>query len=1242
MADPKTKLPNPNPFISFTPENRKSTEVKPRTGFGKTIEANLGLRYDIPLQRLELSYQYKDVEEDPNYNAMDDLGDYSMFAQSLYFAKNEEHMAELKNIIDQSTRRRESQANASFGMNLAAGIIDPINFVALPLAGAGVVGSMGRVAVSTALVEGAVGAGQLIADPLMTKQEFAANVVSATVLSATFAGALSLPNAAIIKRTNEANNELFAATRRIENLGDMTPEQIQNALPRDQRPFASLSDAEINQKILEIEAMDDAEVSPMFDATPFKKELGLRGVEDLDINIDDAYNLKSSWFVKSPLFKMVSTPVKRILQAELPTRVKEITLQSFGDNGIVIALNSIGKATPQSAAIRAAVHAGQWVKASDSLLKIWATETNASPATRIDINLSDFSRRASRAKDTYREWLTNVSEKKLLGLEDMTEGERKAASVINKYFKQARENLEENGLINTTKGLKRQVEMIDAEIRMLLPQKSADDAPKTQSDFIIENRIDTLTKKKNLAEDKIRGLPDDPDLPIAPEDFFPRFYDKSVIKARRVEFEAILYKWFEENPYIYRSDDKLSGKLVRVELSTKPEDIKGRVDDTIRKILNENDPLKLENVYLGAGMPKHSKSRGLNIPNKLVTDFMMKDPLAVMKTYSARTDSRIEYTKMFGKDVEGVTVEIELEMLRNGKSEKEINRVLRDYKHMYSRTVGRVLDNPDSLSQKVATVMREAASFSYMGSSGIAAIPDFGRIVMEYEMDSVWKGIQAILDKERLNMTVDEVRMAGEAIDILKGSAHMRLMEDMSNNIDSSDLLSQTRNAFYLLNGLAPLTTLAKQLAGVIDAHQIIDYSIKLGKGQLDDQGVEWLASYGIGKEMAARIARAPYEKTEYGLYMANTEQWVDSIYLPEIEGQQIRLIEANEDGSPVGKTRGDRYIPAFYDNKTKTITFDRDYIEGRMFAEKSWLNPKVEGVDPLPDIFETPKQWSNFVMTHEVMHTRYSAKALGLSKGDTAGYENAINKLALEELKIQKTLKEEDVMQFRAALNSGVLNTIMSGTPADKPIITDGVVYIPMNVASKFGMKEDPRYKGYARIENGLMGLPFQFYSFVLANVNKTVGRMSQGQIKNRAIGSATMMGLAYMSLSLRTPDYIWEDMSPQDRFARSFDMSGIMALYSDLFYTAMHTSLALGGPNISAGFLEPKFNQEPSVADALLGFAGAGPSWTFDMAKGIADFASGDYGEGGKQVVRNLPFARLWFVKDEVNQITNAMTRR
>ena len=169
-------------------------------------------------------------------------------------------------------------------------------------------------------------------------------------------------------------------------------------------------------------------------------------------------------------------------------------------------------------------------------------------------------------------------------------------------------------------------------------------------------------------------------------------------------------------------------------------------------------------------------------------------------------------------------------------------------------------------------------------------------------------------------------------------------------------------------------------------------------------------------------------------------------------------------------------------------------------------------------------------------------------------------------------------------------------------------------------------------------MGLPFQFYSFTLANVNKTVAALATGQVKHRAVCVATMMGLAYLSLKLRTPDFVWEDMSVQDKFARSFDMSGVMALYSDLFYTSMHTSLALGGPNITAGILSPKFPQDPSMLDAVTGVAGAGPSWLADTASGVYAFGNGDYAGGGKTVARNLPFARLWFWKDEMNQITHA----
>ena len=1215
----------------YSPSLFERTIPEKQSSFGEAVQATLGLRFAPMIESAKMGARYSHQKRDPNFDWEKNLDGYEMYATSLYGAKNELHMQQLKSFIDKGMERRRVLSNSTILTQLGAGLLDPINFIALPLGGPslGFARSALRVGAGTAAIEGTSELVNLQLDPVKTLEEATINTATAALFGGALGGAISIPlsrRAAALEKTNKANREMFEAATRVEYLEGMTPEQIRTSPVRAERPLGKLTDAEINERIQSYEGGEEA--------LPLKNELGLRKIEELGVDVNDVYNLKASWFTKSPLYTMVSTPMKRVLQSNASTRVKEIMLKSFGDNGVTLALNSLGLPTPQSVAIRTAVSAGRWVKASDEMLKLWAVDTGASSASRLDLNLSDISRKFSRSDQTYRQWLTNVSEKRLRGVTDMSENELKASGIINKYFEDAEVRLQEVGLLSDAKGMKRQIEMLDLEIEGLKANLAG-----MRRQSIERNMVEGRIKKLEGRRSGLDAMQSEPNAPFDKDVFFPRFFDKRAIKNRREEFSSILYNWFEKNPYVYRME---AGKPVKVDLSTNPDKIKERVDQTVNGILGEADPLSLDTVSFGMGRSKHFRSRQLDIPNKLVTDFMMKDPLAVMKTYAARIEPRYEFAKMFGKDLDGVRFDIELEMVRDGKSQAEINKVMRDYNHMYDRTIGTVLENPDALSQKAATIMREAASFSYMGSSGLAAIPDFGRIVMEYDMENVWKGVQALLDKERVNMTVDEIRMAGEAIDILKGSAHMRLMEDMSNNIDANDMLSQTRNAFYILNGLAPLTTLAKQLAGVIDAHQIIDYSIRLGKGQLDDQSIEWLARYGIGKDMAAKIARAPYEKTDNGLYMANTEQWADSIYIPEIDGKQVRLIEANEDGSPVGKTRGKRYIPAFYDDKTKTINFDRDYIEGRMFDDKSWLNPKVEGVKALPDIFKTPKQWANFVMLHEINHSRFRPKDLKIKDARTKqgkiDYENKINELAMKDYREAQTLNEETVMQFRGALNSGVLNTIMSGTPADKPIITDGVVYIPMSVASKFGMKEHPKFKGYARIENGLMGLPFQFYSFVLANVNKTVGALAQGQIKNRVIGSATMMGLAYMSLQLRTPEYIWNDMSAQDRFARSFDMSGIMALYSDIFYTAMHTSLALGGPNITGGLISPKFKQEASVADALTGLAGAGPSWTYDTARGVVNFASGNYAEGGKDIVRNLPFARMWFIKDDVNQITNA----
>ena len=1295
------------------------TLVSPQSSsFGETVGATVGLRLAPIYENIGISSYYNLTPIDTDFDWRENLGNYTQYAPTLSKARNIEHMGALKSMIDRSHERRFVLANASLGTNLAAGLFDPVNYIALPLGGPalGVARSAIRVGAGSALVEGTAQAINLKLDPVQTIEEATANTVTTALFGAGLGGVISIPSssrAAARDATNAANSEVMRTANRIGNIEGLTLQEIENAAPRAERPLAEVDNVELQSRVNSFEAratqadsIGNTQTASDLrtEAMSFRNEIGIREIEDMDIDFKDPYNIKSSWFTDSVFYQFVPTPMKRTLQGDYPSEVKEIFLRSFGDNGILTSLASIGLPSPQSVAIRSAVRQGQWVRANDELTKIWASETNASPSSRLDINLSDAARTLARSDDTFRSWRTSVNKRRILGDTNVSDAELRAADIIAKYFEEGGARLEDRGLLGTAKGMDRQIEMLEAEIASLRSSLTGVRL-KSPERNMVEGRVKKL-------EGRIRRAgrtSDRPDGPEPREPFNPRFFDKPAIRKDRDGLYQILYKWFEEHPFIYRLDE--AGNPTKVELSVMPEDISARVNKTIDGILGEKDPADLDNLSFGAGRSTHFKARQLDIPNSLAVDFMITDPIAVMKAYASRVEPRFEFSDMFGKNLDSVLFDIERSMVSAGKSQAEINAVMKDYKHMYGRTIGSVLENPDALSIRAGNFLRQAATYSYLGGAGLAAIPDFGRIIMEYDLDSVWKGVQGLADRTRVDMLANEVRMAGEGLDIIKGSAHMRFTEDLTNSIDT-DIFNQIQSAFHIFNGLGPLTTIAKQLAGIVDGHQIINYSIKLSKGELGPQDTTWLLKHGIGENMARLIAKAPYEKSETGLYHPNTDAWASDEFLSSVLDQsftynrpkvpfsqlsQRQLTNHFSKEFPEVTIYTDPKIVGPYFSKLQenhgyqsllgfmtdlrdipdggfSVHIDKDMVRSRWEQIKNnsenadqvradarqaldegkiqeeyfhHINNELDAVD----LFENADDYLEYVMLHELHHSVVN-RNVGES---TASFENRIDQAAIAYMRDQRVSggklareqamaslraeQEEAVMQFRAALNSGVLNTIMSGTPADKPIITDGVVYIPMSVASKFGMKEHPNYKGYARIENGFLGFPFQFYSFVLANLNKTVGSLAQGTVKNRAIGATTMLGLGYMVLQYRTPDYIWDEMSPQDKFARTFDMSGIAALYSDLFYLSMHTSLALGGPNITNGFLSPKFNQQQNLADAITGIAGAGPSWGLEMGRGMVNFASGNYGEGGKDIVRNLPFARMWFWKDEMNQITNAI---
>jgi len=68
----------------------------------------------------------------------------------------------------------------------------------------------------------------------------------------------------------------------------------------------------------------------------------------------------------------------------------------------------------------------------------------------------------------------------------------------------------------------------------------------------------------------------------------------------------------------------------------------------------------------------------------------------------------------------------------------------------------------------------------------------------------------------------------------------------------------------------------------------------------------------------------------------------------------------------------------------------------------------------------------------------------------------------------------------------------------------------------------------------------------------------------------------------------------------------------------------------------LQPKFPQEKNIVDAFTAVGGAGPSIGVDLFGGLKQvFYDGEYGSGSKQILKNLPYMRLWFIKEYVNEM-------
>lgn len=1203
--------------------------------FTDVVGASLDYKYGPFMDAARNGFLSRHIVPDEGYNARENIPeDLRAFGSTLLYARNSEDMTLLTGQIRRGQENRRVLYEAGFVANMAAEFFDPVNYASLPFSKATTFGrAFLDAGVSTAAI---VSAQELIRapiDPNATAGEAAMNIGSSFVLGGLLGAGVGAPARGRAKIQRDGAIE-------IDNLRKS------------------------------IEEIDGAELDP---------------------------NIAQSVFTDSWLFTGVTTPMKRILTDQsIPNSVKLRTLTIANDSGILLAGNKIGQKFGNSVFQEAKLYEGEWVGVYDELLDIWGQTTGNGTTNPMDYM-------APPQRKIFNEWLVEIDEKAIRRTTPANELESRAIQKLNTFYENWEVRLRDEGMIGSQKYYETLVARREGHIvntQRVLNSPNLNSAYRSR----LEGQLTRYADEIDQAKQTIQDLKDSG--PITPPNegiFRPRYLDLDSIRADREGFAKILIGWFSANPSIY-ARDTITKKFQRIELDSDAESISKRVNDMIDNILDDPDPLNPDGMYYGMGKSKHMQHRTLDIPNELVLDFMVRNPATVMKAYVSKTAARYEFSRKFnGSSIDDILDDTFAEMMEAGSTPEKAYAAMKDMRHLYDRVAGSVLRSPDSLNQKVATVMRDLAQLNFLGSAGLSTITEPAKIIMEHGLGPTMKGLFNILTDNQLRMGAKELRIAGEALENINGSAHMRLVDDLNNNPLRTTYMDTTKNAFYLLNGLAPITRIMKDFDGMMRSHTLIDYSVRWTQGRATKMEQEYLLRYNINLEDAQKIADSPWEKSSSGMYMANTEAWASAdmskalakvtkeykkptqsvfgmteeqalerfsnqFYVDRIiTDQEIVDDVFNRAGTPniLGTADGigrERPASIYLNLKNIRNSYNKlqnrddlnefvkeldDALESGLITEAAHAHQI--GYTKNIDILSNEDEFAEFVLMHELHHTTTPRNA-----GETlADYETRIDELAYsylrneksehlrlaanKEFELQTKAEQENVRNFRNALSSGVMNTILMGTPADKPIITDGIVYIPMRVAKQFGMKEDAAYKGYARIENGLLGLPFQFFSFALAAVNKTTAAYGHGQLKSQYIGTAIAMGLGYMTLQAKTPDYV--EMSYSDQFARSFDYSGVAALYSDMFYTAMTTVSALGGPNITGDLVQPKFPQQPDTIDAVTGLMGAGPSISSDLIRGMWEITTGNVGEGSKDVIRNLPFARLWFLKAKINEMTNML---
>lgn len=168
------------------------------------------------------------------------------------------------------------------------------------------------------------------------------------------------------------------------------------------------------------------------------------------------------------------------------------------------------------------------------------------------------------------------------------------------------------------------------------------------------------------------------------------------------------------------------------------------------------------------------------------------------------------------------------------------------------------------------------------------------------------------------------------------------------------------------------------------------------------------------------------------------------------------------------------------------------------------------------------------------------------------------------------------------------------------------------------------------------LLTMPFQFMQYGFASTNKVALSALQGRDQSPVIGVAALIGLGYMTASIKTNDYYWEKMPAAEKFTRSVDYSGITGIFSDV--NTMVETATLGNVGLRPLMGVDPYNRDNDTLGMVAEVGGPVPGKVSDIVRLFVDDDVSPSDISGT-VRRSIPLNQLFYWKNQWRDVERSI---